>query len=73
MLKKVTGEKDQLFELIRELINVERQYQTMSRRTGLQDALEQAFKKNLFSDEMVICMGAGSISNWIREIGNESK
>ena len=29
------------------------------------------FKKNLFDDEMVICMGAGSISNWIREIGTE--
>jgi len=28
-------------------------------------------KKNLFDDEMVICMGAGSISNWIREIGTE--
>jgi len=31
------------------------------------------FKKNLLEDEMVICMGAGSISNWIREISNESK
>ena len=31
------------------------------------------FKKNLLADEMVICMGAGSISNWIREISNESK
>jgi len=29
------------------------------------------FKKNLFNDELVICMGAGSISNWIREIGQE--
>ena len=31
------------------------------------------FKKNLLKDEMVICMGAGSISNWIREIGIELK
>jgi len=31
------------------------------------------FKKNLLKDEMVICMGAGSISNWIREIGLEFK
>ena len=31
------------------------------------------FKKNLFDDEMIICMGAGSISNWIREIGNKFK
>ena len=30
-------------------------------------------KKNLFKDEMIICMGAGSISNWIREIGAELK
>ena len=30
-------------------------------------------KKNLFADELVICMGAGSISNWIREIGNDLK
>jgi len=34
--------------------------------------IELIFKKNLLEDEMVICMGAGSISNWIREIGNES-
>ena len=31
------------------------------------------FKKNLLEDEMIICMGAGSISNWIREIGDELK
>ena len=31
------------------------------------------FKKNLLDDEIIICMGAGSISNWIREIGNELK
>ena len=30
-------------------------------------------KKNLFNDEIVICMGAGSISNWIRQIGVELK
>ena len=33
-----------------------------------QNELKNFFKKNLFDDEMVICMGAGSISNWIREI-----
>ncbi len=35
--------------------------------------LKNYFIKNLLRDEMVICMGAGSISNWIREIGNEMK
>ena len=31
------------------------------------------FKKNLLENEMIICMGAGNISNWIREIANELK
>jgi len=35
--------------------------------------LKKYFQKNLVEDEMVICMGAGSISNWIREIGKELK
>ena len=33
--------------------------------------LSKYIKKNLFTDELVICMGAGSISNWIREISKE--
>ena len=37
------------------------------------DQLKKYFKKNLLSDELVICMGAGSISNWIREIRTEFK
>ena len=35
--------------------------------------LQNFLKKNLFKDEIVICMGAGSISNWIREIGPKLK
>ena len=38
-----------------------------------QNDLKNYIKKNLFNDEMVICMGAGSISNWIRNIGDELK
>ena len=38
-----------------------------------QNELKNYFKKNLFNDEVVICMGAGSISNWIRKIGEELK
>ena len=33
--------------------------------------LKNYIKKNLLDEEMVICMGAGSISSWIREIGNQ--
>ena len=29
------------------------------------------FKKNLFDNELVICMGAGSITNWIRNISKK--
>jgi len=38
-----------------------------------QKDLKNYFNKNLMNDEMVICMGAGSITNWIREIGNDLK
>ena len=38
-----------------------------------QKELKNYLKKNLFKNEMVICMGAGSISNWIREISDELK
>jgi len=38
-----------------------------------QNELKNYLKKNLLNDEMVICMGAGSISNWIREIGEQLK
>jgi len=35
------------------------------------DELKNYFNKNLLEDEIVICMGAGSISSWIRKIGEE--
>ena len=38
-----------------------------------QKDLKNYFNKNLLNDEMIICMGAGSITNWIREIGNDFK
>ena len=30
--------------------------------------LKKFFNKNLFNNEIVVCMGAGSISKWIREM-----
>jgi UDP-N-acetylmuramate--alanine ligase len=38
-----------------------------------QKDLENYFKKNLLENELIICMGAGSISNWIRTIGSNLK
>jgi len=36
-----------------------------------QNELKNYIKKNILDNEIVICMGAGSISNWIRELGKE--
>jgi len=47
--------------------------QTQVVNVNNQKELKSYFKKNLISDEMVICMGAGSISSWIKEIGDELK
>ena len=38
-----------------------------------QKELKNYFKKNLLDNEIIICMGAGSISNWIWEIGEKWK
>ena len=38
-----------------------------------QNDLKNYFKKNLLNNEIIICMGAGSISNWIRKIGDNLK
>tara|TARA_Y100000590_G_scaffold128510_1_gene146923 strand:- start:2921 stop:4318 length:1398 start_codon:yes stop_codon:yes gene_type:complete len=38
-----------------------------------QNELKNYFTKNLLDNEIIICMGAGSISNWIREIGENFK
>ncbi len=38
-----------------------------------QNELKKYFQKNLLENEMVICMGAGSISTWIRNIGDQIK
>ncbi len=38
-----------------------------------QKDLKSYINKNLLKNEIVICMGAGSITNWIREIGNDLK
>lgn len=39
------------YELTRELLDVERRFRTMTRRAGLFDALEAAFKRGFFEDE----------------------
>ena len=38
---------------------------------SIEKDLIKYFKKNLFDDELVVCMGAGSISTWIRDISTK--
>ena len=40
------------FELVRELLEIERRYRSSNRRSGLMDRLEKAFKKGGFSDNL---------------------
>jgi len=37
----------------------------------LENDLLNYFRKNLFDNELVVCMGAGSISTWIKNISNK--
>ena len=50
LLKDICGDDFLHYELIRELLDVERRYQVMSRRAGLYDALEQAFVRNYYDN-----------------------
>jgi UDP-N-acetylmuramate--alanine ligase len=52
---------------------ISKKSQTQLVNINNQKELKNYFKKNLISDEIVICMGAGSISSWIKEIGDELK
>ena len=50
VLREICGDNELQYQLARELLNVERQFRTMTRRAGLFEALESAFKRNFFED-----------------------
>jgi DNA sulfur modification protein DndC len=50
-LREICGNNDLLYELSRELLDVERRYRTVSRRSGLLQALEDALSRSFYSDE----------------------
>ena len=41
---------DLQYELLRELLDVERRYRTLARRAGLFDRIEKAFRRNFYED-----------------------
>jgi DNA sulfur modification protein DndC len=51
LLRELCGDDFLQFELIRELLHVEQGYQTMARRRGLFEAMEQAFQRSFYIDE----------------------
>lgn len=50
LLRGICGDNELQYQLTRELLNVERQFRTMTRRAGLFEALESALKRNFFDD-----------------------
>jgi DNA sulfur modification protein DndC len=50
LLREVTGEDQMHFELVRELLEVERSYRTAGRRAKLFPRLEEAFKRGFYTD-----------------------
>jgi DNA sulfur modification protein DndC len=51
LLKEICEGDALQYELSRDLLDIERSYRNMSRRAGLFDALEKAFKKSFYADE----------------------
>jgi DNA sulfur modification protein DndC len=51
LLEKLCGTDRLQYELLRELLDVERRYQTTARRSGLYGELEKTFKKCFFTSE----------------------
>jgi DNA sulfur modification protein DndC len=48
LLKESCGEDRLLYELTRELIDIERRYKTATKRSGLYGAIEKAFRRNFY-------------------------
>lgn len=51
LLRELCGEDALHFEMVRELLDVERRYRTMARRAGLYDAIEQSIRRSFFDNE----------------------
>ena len=63
------GEKKKLnFELFNFANSISKNSKTQVVMIKNQKELSNYFRKNLISDEIIIGMGAGSISQWMREL-----
>ena len=51
LLRELCAEDELHFQLVRELLSVEKRHQSMLRRTGLYKAIEKSFTRNFYRDE----------------------
>ena len=65
------GEKNNNFNFKNFCENISKNSKTELIKVNDKDELENFLKKNLTKNQIVVAMGAGSISAWIREISNK--
>jgi DNA sulfur modification protein DndC len=51
VLREICDSDDLHYQLVRDLLDVERRYKSMARRSGLFEAMEKVFTKNFFDGE----------------------
>lgn len=52
LLKDICGDDDLHFQLTRELLSIEKRYGSMLRRVGIFEAIEKAFRRSFYDDEL---------------------
>jgi DNA sulfur modification protein DndC len=50
-LREISGEDELRYQMLREMIAIERRYLTQARRTGLIDDLDKAIKRSFYDDK----------------------
>lgn len=73
ILKEICGNDGLHYELIRELLDVEQSYCSMSKRLGLYDALEQAFKRSFYDGEEDAVQRERNKDKALKSISDESQ
>ncbi len=51
LLRALCGDNDLHFQLVRELLSIEKRHRTMLRRAGLFNAIDRAFERSFYTDE----------------------
>jgi DNA sulfur modification protein DndC len=68
ILRDLCGIDKLHFEMVRELIDIERRYRTMARRVGLFDEIEDAFKRSFYASPEEALQTAGTKADELKTI-----